>query len=88
MIDCIRLSWKFNALHAGSFFMLFLSSAVFFSKSTFSKNSFKNTIRVSNRLDPDQNQCSVGPDLGSNCLQRSSADDKIKERVKMPLFIS
>ena len=27
--------------------------------------------------DPDQDQHSVGPDLGPNCLQRLSADDKI-----------
>ena len=26
-------------------------------------------IRLSNSLDPDRDQCSVGPDLGSNCLQ-------------------
>ena len=26
-------------------------------------------------LDPEQNQCSVGPDLGPNCLQRLSTDD-------------
>ena len=38
-----------------------LSSAVLFLKSTFSKNYFRNTIRLSNSLDPDQ---------GSNCLQR------------------
>ena len=49
------------------------------SKSTFSKNSFRNTIRVSNSLDPGQLQHLVrpdaGPDLGPNCLQRLSADD-------------
>ena len=31
---------------------------------------------MSNCLDPDQDQLSVGPDLGPNCLQRLSADDK------------
>ena len=31
---------------------------------------------VSNGLDPDQDRHSVGPDLGSNCLQRLSADNK------------
>ena len=51
--------------------MLLLSPADFFSTSTFSKNSFRNTIRVSNGLDPDQDQ----PDLGPNCLQKLSADD-------------
>ena len=51
----------------------------------FSKFSFKNTTRVSNGLDPDQDRHSVGPDLVPNCLQRLSADDKVatsKERVK------
>ena len=37
---------------------------------------FLNTIRVSNSMDPDQAQRFVGPDLGPNCLQRLSADDK------------
>ena len=40
----------------------------------FSKNSLRNTIRVSNSLDPDQARHSVGPDLGPNCLKRLSAD--------------
>ena len=31
---------------------------------------------MSNGLDPDQDQHSFGPDLGPNCLQRISADDK------------
>ena len=56
-------------------FSCFLPSADFFFKSTFLKNSFRNTIRVSNSLDPDQVPCFVGPDLGPNCLQRLSADD-------------
>ena len=30
---------------------------------------FRNTVRVSNCLDPDQDGHSVGPDLDSNCLQ-------------------
>ena len=56
--------------------MLFLSSVDFFLKLTFSKKYFRNTIRVSNSMDPDQAQPFVGPDLGPNCLQRLSADDK------------
>ena len=36
----------------------------------------RNTIRVSNSLDPDQARHYVGPGLGTNCLQRLSADDK------------
>ena len=37
---------------------------------------FFNTIRQSNSLDPDQARHFVGPDLGPNCLQRLSADNK------------
>ena len=39
---------------------------------------------MSNGLDPDQDRRFVGPDMGSDCFQRLSADDKIatsKERV-------
>ena len=45
-----------------------------FAKLTFRNNSFRNTIKVSNCLDTDQDPCS---DLGPNWLQRVSADDKI-----------
>ena len=55
---------------------------IFFSKLTFSENSFKNTIRVSNSLDPDQARHFVGPDLGPNCLQSISADNTSRQRVK------
>ena len=48
---------------------------IFFSKSTVLKNSFRSIIRVSNGLDPDQDRCSVGPDLNPNCLQRLTADN-------------
>ena len=34
------------------------------------KNYFRNTIRVSNGLDPDLDRRFVGPDLGPNCLQK------------------
>ena len=47
--------------------MLTLSSAHFFKINRF-KIFFRNTIRVSNSLDPDQDRHSVGPDLGPNCL--------------------
>ena len=50
-------------------------SADLFKISSF-KNSFRNTIRVSNGLNPDKDRHSVGPDLGPNCLQRLSADDR------------
>ena len=52
-----------------------------FSKSTFSKYSFRNTTRVSNSLDPEQAKCFVKPDLGPNCLQKLSADDISLQRV-------
>ena len=58
-------------------FACFLSYVdFFFFKLNFSKNSFRNAIRVSNSLDPDQARQNVGPDLGPNCLQKLSADDK------------
>ena len=57
--------------------MLFLLSADFFKTNFFLTNSFWNIIKVSNSLDPDQAQPFVGPDLGPNCLQRLSEDDKI-----------
>ena len=57
-------------------FVCFLVVYGFFFKLTFSKKSFRNTIRVSNSSDPDQARHFVGPDLGPNCLQRLSADDK------------
>ena len=63
-------------------FSCFLSSAFFLQNHFFSKNSLRNTIRVSNSLDPDQARHFVGPDLGQNCLQRLSADDTRRWRVK------
>ena len=56
--------------------MIFCRLLTFF-KIIFFKNSFRNTIRLSNSLDPDQARHFVGLDLGPNCLQRSSADDNI-----------
>ena len=51
-----------------------MSGVFFFSlKLTFQRN----TIRVSDSLDPDQARHFVGPELGPNCLQRLSADNKI-----------
>ena len=55
--------------------MLMLLFADFFFKINF-KKSYRNTIRESNGLDPDQELCFVCPDLGSNCLSRLSGDDK------------
>ena len=41
-----------KSLYAGILFMLLLLSAKFFSKLTFSKYSFRNTIRLSDGMDP------------------------------------
>ena len=64
-------------------FACFFCCLLIFSKSTFSKNSFRNTIRVSNSLDPDQARHFVGPVLGPgpSCLQKLSADDTMRQRV-------
>ena len=58
----------------GNFICLFCRQ-LFFSKSTFSKYSFRNTIRVTNSTDPDQTLHNVGSDLGPDCLQQLSDDD-------------
>ena len=63
--------------------MLGSISRVLLSADFFKKNSFRNTIRVSNSLDPDQAQHCVGLDLGLNYLQRLSADDTGIQRVKV-----
>ena len=52
-----------------------LSSAAFSKSIFFSKNYFRNTIRVTNSLDSDLARHCFGPDLSPNCLQRLSADD-------------
>ena len=55
---------------------MFCCRLLTFQNKLFAKNSFKNAIRVSIGLDPDMNRRSVCPDLGLNCLQISSADNK------------
>ena len=47
------------------------------------KITLSNTIKVSNNLDPVPSAYFVGPDLGSNCFQRLSADDTSRQRVKL-----
>ena len=65
-----------------------LSSADCFLKSTFSKNSFKNTIRVSNSLDPDQARHYVRPDLGPNCLQRLQQTTLVVKELTLKAMLS
>ena len=50
-------------------FSCFFVICRYFSTLFFSKYSFRNNIRVSNSLDPDQARQSVRPDLDPNCLQ-------------------
>ena len=45
-----------------------LSADYSFSKLTFYKNSVRDTVRVSNSLNPDQDQGKGGPNLGPSCL--------------------
>ena len=56
--------------------MLLLSSA-----DSFQNELFQKILSGASSLDPDQDLCSVGPDLGPNCLQGLSAEYS-KERVK------
>ena len=70
----VKVSYQFNSLHAGYFFMLLLSSADFLFKINFITTL---TIRESNGLGTDQDRHSVGPDLCPNCLQRLSAATKV-----------
>ena len=53
-----------------------------FSKSTFSKTSFRNIIRLSNSLDPDQARHFVEPDLVPNYLRRLAAESTVRQSVK------
>ena len=48
-----------------------------------SKHSYRISTRVANRLDPDQAGRFVEPDLDPTCLQRLSADDTSKQRIKI-----
>ena len=58
----------------------------------FFKKFFHEHYQVSNPLDPDQDLHFVGPDLGPNCLQRLSTDDKSRhlarvKAMKMRIFV-
>ena len=65
----------FSSLHAG-YFSCICRLLIFFHNITFSRIAFRNTIGMS-KLEPDQANHFVGPDLGPNCLQRLSVDDTI-----------
>ena len=48
---------------------------------SFSQNSFRNSLKVSNSLDLDQVEKIVQSDLDPNSLQRLSADDRIQQSI-------
>ena len=58
----------------------FFNKFAFFSKLKFSKNYFRNNIRASDNLEPDQARCFV-VHTGPNCLRRLSADNTSNQRV-------
>ena len=65
----------------GNFAFCFRLRIFYVFKSTLFENSFSNTIKVSNSLDPDQARQSVGSDQGLNCLQRLIADDTSRQTI-------
>ena len=69
-------------------FSCILLSTDFFQNPLF-QNILSGIPSVSNSLDPDQAQYYVEPDLGSNCLQRLSADNTntLKQRVKVGMVL-
>ena len=76
-----------NSFPPGIFFMLFCHLLIFFSKTYFfDKKYFRNTIWVSNRLDPDQTWLFVGSDLGPICLQMLLADETSMQLVNCSLL--
>ena len=64
----------------------FFVACLFFFKINISENSFRNTMRVSNSVDPDQAQHFVAPDLVPNCLKRLSAKVSSRQRVNWLLL--
>ena len=71
MINSIMLFAPWEIFHV----FFFLLSADFFQNQLLKEKYFRNTIRVSNRLDSDQAWLFVWPDMGQNCLQKLSTDD-------------
>ena len=66
---CCKVLLCMQGNFAGCFCSLLL--LFFFSKLTFSKNSFRNTICVSKHLDPDQDPTYCNrPDVGPKCFAK------------------
>ena len=82
-----RFTWQLvdNAyLLLDNFPCFFCRWPIFFKIIFFEKipSGIDTIIRVSNSLDTDQTQHCVGTDLGPNCLQRLSADNTGRQKVK------
>ena len=77
---------RVNSLPVEKFFMLFCCLLIFF-KINFFENSFRNTIWMSNRLNPDQAPHFVRPDLGQICLQRLWADHTGRQWVQPTILL-
>ena len=78
------LEYKLTPCMLGNF-SCFCCQLLTFSKLTISKISFRNTIRVSNRLDQDQDRHNFGPDLGpivSKGYQQMTKVAASKERAE------
>ena len=63
--------------------MCFFVCQFFFKIFFFRKILSEEILSVSNNLDPDQALHFIEPDLGPNCLQRLSAHDTSKHRIKV-----
>ena len=79
MGNCIGISLCQN----WEIFHAFLPSAVFFFKINFIEKSFRNAIKESDSLDPDQARPQVGPDLGPNCLQSYQQTTLLGKNLKI-----
>ena len=66
-----------------NFSCFFSHLLTFFSNLTLSENYFRNTISVSNSLNPDQARQHVGPDLDENHVQRLSADNTSRKIIEV-----
>ena len=60
--------------------VIFVGNCSFSTKLLFSKISLRNTIRVPNCSDPDQDQHYVGPDHGFKCLQHFISGQQVASR--------
>ena len=67
--------------------LLLMPSADYFSKLTFSKNYFRNIVRVSNSLDPDQ--AWSGSKLFAKVISRRQIRQRVKiQRSARPLSVA